>query len=183
MNHIQETTFKSCLTYLSEYNCATHVRLGMRALSRLSIISQNHLGKVIWIMTRAKAIAITGNCVSTKQRALLLKRKGSSYNVGLVKLKVASFVSNSNQWESCCTLRFFCFNQNFKINLMWPNAGFIKLIRRVRSERSSDIQWMKQHERWTNATSQTLNASQTINGAQQNCTRARDNTRKQNNVK
>jgi len=120
MNHIQETTFKSCLTYLSEYNCATHVRLGMRALSRLSIISQNHLGKVIWIMTRAKAIAITGNCVSTKQRALLLKRKGSSYNVGLVKLKVASFVASSNQWESCCRLRFFCFNQNFKINLMWP---------------------------------------------------------------
>ena len=74
---------------------------------------------------------------------------------------------------------------------MWPNEGFIKL-RRVRSERSSDIQWMKQHERcqpnsgfWTkleaqrtNATSQTINASQTINGAQQKCTRARDTTRK-----
>jgi len=40
MNHIQETTFKSCLTYRSEYTCATHVRLGMRALSRLSNLSE-----------------------------------------------------------------------------------------------------------------------------------------------
>jgi len=75
--------------------------------------------------------------------------------------------------------------------------GFIKLIRRVRSEWSSDIEWMKQHEHcqpnsdfWTkleaqrtNATSQTNNASQTINGAQQKCTHARDTTRKQNNAK
>jgi len=80
---------------------------------------------------------------------------------------------------------------------MRPDAGFIKLIRRVRSERSSDIQWMKKHGRcqpnsdfWTrleaqrtNATSQTINASQTINGAQQKCTHARDTTRKQNNAK
>jgi len=56
---------------------------------------------------------------------------------------------------------------------------------------------MKQHERCqpnsdfctkleaqrTNATSQTINPSQTINGAQQKCTRARDTARKQNNPK
>jgi len=29
---------------------------------------------------------------------------------------------------------------------------------------------------------ETINTSQTINGAQQKCTRARDNTRKQNNT-
>jgi len=84
---------------------------------------------------------------------------------------------------------------SFVIDLM--KALLNLFVRRVRSERSSDIQWMKQHERcqpnsdfWTsleaqrtNAMWQTINASQTINGAQQKCTRARDNTRKQNNAK
>jgi len=43
-------------------------------------------------MTR-KAVVITGNCVSTKQRALLLKRKRSSCDAGFFKLKVDNFVA------------------------------------------------------------------------------------------
>jgi len=43
--------------------------------------------------------------------------------------------------------------------------------------------WTKLEAQRTNATSQTINASQTINGAQQKCTPVRDTTRKQNNAK
>ena len=43
--------------------------------------------------------------------------------------------------------------------------------------------WTRLDAQRTNATSETINASQTINGAQQKCTRARDTTRKQNNAK
>jgi len=49
-------------------------------------------------MTR-KEFVITGNYVSTKQRALLLKRKRFSYDAGFFKLKVqADFVAvNENR--------------------------------------------------------------------------------------
>jgi len=51
-----------------------------------------------------------------------------------------------------------------------------------RCQPNSDF-WTRLEAQRTNATSQTINASQTINGAQQKCARARDNTRKQNNAK
>jgi len=46
-------------------------------------------------MTR-KAVAITGNCVNTKQRELFPERKRFSYDDGS-KLKIANFVAISNQ--------------------------------------------------------------------------------------
>jgi len=48
--------------------------------------------------------------------------------------------------------------------------------------KNSDF-WTKLEAQRTDATSQTINVSQTINGAQQKCTRARDTTRKQKKAK
>jgi len=43
---------------------------------------------------------ITGNCVSSKQRSLFLKRRRSSYDAGYFKLKVATFEAiNGNRGE------------------------------------------------------------------------------------
>jgi len=49
-------------------------------------------------MTR-KAVVITGNCVSTKQRALLLKKKRSSHDAGWVLWCEGSFCSNKRSME------------------------------------------------------------------------------------
>ena len=62
-----------------------------------SMITQNHLGNVDWAMT-CKAVVITGSCVITKQRSLLLKRKRSSDDARFFKLKEAKFVAiNGNR--------------------------------------------------------------------------------------
>ena len=145
-----------------------------------------------------------------KNMHLFLERCRKSNNIWLRALMQSDCVYSSLYFEHynrilLCdwVLRYcsFCSFERVSCHnafvLMWPNEGFIKLIRRVRSERSSDIQWMKQHVRcqpnndfWTrleaqrtNATSQTISVRQTINGAQQKCTCARDNTRQQNNAK